>query len=246
MDHNGDRIIINGGNDAGMKVGDTFQVLSRGKELVDVESGLVRGHILTPAGTVRISSVSGSSSEADVVDQTAAFKPGDELQYLGIARPLRSGEDPAAVGDERAPVKYGLINSPTAYSGPGDSFAVVKLAELEAGSPVRIKLALGDWAKVVLPSGAHAWMKKQNLAIKEEAPNAIKQVTVSVRKASVRSVPSTRGKKVDALREGEVASVADRLGRWYLVTSANGTKGWLNEADLRPSAPQVASPLGTS
>lgn len=246
MDHNGDRIIINGGSDAGLREGDTFQVLSRGKELIDQESGLARGHIQVPAGTVRIALVSGSNSEADVIDQTVAFKPGDDLLYLGVTRPLRAGEDSASADSEKAPVKYGLINSPTAYSGPGDSFATVKLTELEAGSPVRIKLALGDWAKVVLPSGAHAWMRKQNLSMKEEAPNEVKQITVSARKAVVRSVPSTRGKKVDALREGDVAAVADRLGRWYLVTSAKGTKGWLNEGDLRPTAPTEAIPARTS
>jgi curli biogenesis system outer membrane secretion channel CsgG len=127
MDRNGDRVILNAGDDAGLKVGDTFQVLSRGKELIDPDSGRSRGFVQTPAGTLRISQVSPLRSEADVVDQASAFKPGDDLVYLGMTRTLAAGESGDTLPGDKAPFTWASISAPKAYTGPGVNYGEVNV-----------------------------------------------------------------------------------------------------------------------
>jgi curli biogenesis system outer membrane secretion channel CsgG/SH3-like domain-containing protein len=241
MDRDGDRLLLNAGEDAGLKEGDTFQVISRGKELIDPESGRSRGFIQTPAGSVRILRVARLNSEAEVTEQTLPFKTGDDLVYLGHTRQLSAGETADSAEPERTPFKYAVISSTKAYSGPGVNYGEINL-DMDAGSPVKVKLALGDWAKVVLPSGATAWMPLGALAIHEDYPTPVRQVIVATGKAVVRQAPSNRARKVDVLREGTSADVQEKLGHWYLVRLPRGATGWIPENEVRPSeaAPSAA------
>ena len=242
MDRTGDRLVVNGGEDAGLQVGDTFQVLSRGKELIDPDSGQSRGYIETPAGIVRITSVSPMRSEAEVLEQSLSFKPGDDLLYLGATRALAAGETEKEAAEQQ-PVRYAVISAPSAYSGPGTNYAPVKLAELEAGTPVRLKLMLGDWAKVLLPNNTTAWMLRSGLALREEPPTKVRDVVVQVKKAALRSMPSSRSQRVEVLPNGTISRVHEKLGDWYLVDSPKGVRGWIRAAEVRQND---AAPVQTT
>jgi curli biogenesis system outer membrane secretion channel CsgG/pSer/pThr/pTyr-binding forkhead associated (FHA) protein/SH3-like domain-containing protein len=242
MDRSGDHVVLNAGDDAGLKEGDTFQVLSRGKELIDPDSGRSRGHIQTPAGTVRVTSVSGPKSEADVVDLALPFKPGDDLVYVGTTRALKAGEN-AAANEERIPFSYGLISTPKAFTGPGVNYGEVDVKELEGGSPVKVKVALGDWVKIVLPAGSTAWMPKEGVTIRQDFPTNVKQVVVAVNKAALRQAPSNRSRKVDVLRQGMVSDVQEKLGSWYLVKAMRGNSGWVSESEVRANDAPPPAPV---
>jgi curli biogenesis system outer membrane secretion channel CsgG/SH3-like domain-containing protein len=237
MDRDDEHVILNGGKDVGLQEGDTFQVMSRGKELIDPESGQRRGFIEKPAGMVRVSSVAENRSDAEVVDLSLPFKAGDSLVYVGATRSLRPGESSDAAPDEKpAQVRYAVIRGePMAFAGPGSSQARVELRELTQGSPLLVRFQIAEWVKVTLPSGGEAWMPESALVMREEPPTSVSRVAITNRKAALRSSPSTKGRKLEVLRRGDTVSVTERLGDWYHVKSPGGVAAWISASEVTAS-----------
>ncbi len=236
MDQHLGQVILNGGEDVGLKIGDMFTVLSRGKVLTDPETGRSRGFIESPGGTVRVARVEADKSFADVVERGLPFKFGDGLAYLGFSRPLRPGEDRDTVAQED---QIGRIVAriarpkPVAYSGPGTSFAEVPLRDLEVGDPLRVKLMVGDWVQVILPGSSKAWMERSAVTTREEKPSGVAELTVTAKRAKIRAQPSEKAKKLATSRPGETLRVRDELGGWYLVEAGGGIQGWVKATDVR-------------
>lgn len=74
----GNTIFVKPGSDAGVKVGDTFAVYSKGEELIDPDTGLSLGSVETKVGTIEVTSiVSGGKAAQAVIKLGSGFKKGD-------------------------------------------------------------------------------------------------------------------------------------------------------------------------
>ena len=74
-------IYIKPGSDAGVKVGDTFQVYSMGEELIDPDTGLSLGAEETKIGSIEVTSiVSGGKAAKAAVKMGSGFKVGDAIR----------------------------------------------------------------------------------------------------------------------------------------------------------------------
>ena len=78
----GSNVLINAGSEAGLTLGDRFEVLIVEKEVTDPTTGQVLGRIEKQAGTVRIANIQPAFSTA-VMDQPFAAKRGDTVRWLG-------------------------------------------------------------------------------------------------------------------------------------------------------------------
>ncbi len=71
-------IYIKPGSDAGVQVGDTFVIYSKGEELIDPDTGISLGSVETKVGTVAITSiVSGGKAAIATIRMGSGFKVGD-------------------------------------------------------------------------------------------------------------------------------------------------------------------------
>jgi len=74
----GNTIFIKPGSDAGVKVGDTFAVYSKGEELIDPDTGISLGSVESKVGTIEVTSiVSGGKAAQAVIKLGSGFKKGD-------------------------------------------------------------------------------------------------------------------------------------------------------------------------
>ena len=71
-------VYIKPGSDAGVKIGDTFTIYSKGEELIDPDTGLSLGSEETKVGTIEITGmVSGGKAAKAAVKMGGGFKKGD-------------------------------------------------------------------------------------------------------------------------------------------------------------------------
>jgi curli biogenesis system outer membrane secretion channel CsgG len=75
----GNQVYVNAGSDLNLSPGTSFSVFNRGEELIDPGTGESLGFVLTPAGSVRITSVMPKASVAEIVSG-GNFKRGDVLK----------------------------------------------------------------------------------------------------------------------------------------------------------------------
>jgi curli biogenesis system outer membrane secretion channel CsgG len=73
------KVYINAGSDLNIMAGAVFQVFNRGDELIDPGTGESLGFELTPAGSIRVTSVMQKASVAEAVSGSG-FKRGDVLK----------------------------------------------------------------------------------------------------------------------------------------------------------------------
>ena len=77
----GTTVFFKPGSDAGVKVGDTFVVYSKGEDLVDPDTGLSLGSVDTKIGTIEVKAIvaNGKAAQA-VVKMGTGFKKGDAVR----------------------------------------------------------------------------------------------------------------------------------------------------------------------
>ena len=74
----GETIFIKPGSDAGVKVGDSFAIYSKGEDLIDPDTGLSLGSVDTKIGTIEVTSiVSGGKAAQASIKMGSGFKAGD-------------------------------------------------------------------------------------------------------------------------------------------------------------------------
>ncbi len=74
----GETIFIKPGSDAGVKVGDSFAIYSKGEDLIDPDTGLSLGSVDTKIGTIEVTSiVSGGKAAQAIIKMGSGFKAGD-------------------------------------------------------------------------------------------------------------------------------------------------------------------------
>ncbi len=76
----GSTVILNGGTDQGLEVGNRIIVFSKGEPLIDPETGLNLGSEKERLGTLKIARVSAKTSWAEVVEGCRGVKRGDSLE----------------------------------------------------------------------------------------------------------------------------------------------------------------------
>ena len=77
----GNTVFIKPGSDAGVKVGDTFAVYSKGEDLIDPDTGLSLGSVETKVGSIEVTSiVSGGKAAQAVIKMGSGFKKGDFIR----------------------------------------------------------------------------------------------------------------------------------------------------------------------
>jgi curli biogenesis system outer membrane secretion channel CsgG len=82
MDVTDGKIYINAGQDANVKVGDVFAITHVVRELIDPETGAVRGVVENRLGQARIAAVDENFSVAEMLDQAAAPARGDLVKQM--------------------------------------------------------------------------------------------------------------------------------------------------------------------
>ena len=93
------RVYLNAGSDAGVEPGMKLTALSRGKELINPETGLRLGFATEVIGSVQVTTVNEKHSIATILQGCEGLKPGDKVELESSAFTSR-GERPApAVGD---------------------------------------------------------------------------------------------------------------------------------------------------
>ncbi len=74
----GNNVFITPGSDAGVKVGDTFTIYSKGIELIDPDTGISLGSVESKSGTVKVTSlVSGGKAAQASIQSGSDIKKGD-------------------------------------------------------------------------------------------------------------------------------------------------------------------------
>jgi hypothetical protein len=118
----GDQIYITGGKNAGVRVGDRFEVSHPGEPIVDPETGEVLGYTETKVGVIQVQTVQEKFSIAMVVEGQG-FAKGDFVVYLpSRARPGKTespapAAEPPASEDAESPGKSPQSEEPTDESG---------------------------------------------------------------------------------------------------------------------------------
>jgi len=96
----------------------------------------------------------------------------------------------------------------------------------------------GDWYEVSLSDGIRAWVNQTY------AKEGIARDLLEVRpnKLNVRQKPSTRAGIVSRVSRGDLLSVVEKSGVWYLVMLQDGKRGYIREdlVTLRPLNPKKA------
>lgn len=161
-----DQVVLSLGTEDRVRPGDTFQVRSKGKVLIEQDSGMPYNAAETVVGTVRVDHVDGDTSVARVIDRQAPFKNGDAAVFLGTTHEVGSGGD----GDleaERAS-RTAVVAKPgtAAFAGPGRSFAVMAADAGAGGHPLQLLFAFPDWIAVALADGKTAWLARDATSLK--------------------------------------------------------------------------------
>lgn len=82
MDVTDGKVYINAGQDANLKVGDVFVITHVVRELIDPETGAVRGAVENRLGQARIAAVDENFSVAEMLDQAAPPARGDLVKQV--------------------------------------------------------------------------------------------------------------------------------------------------------------------
>jgi hypothetical protein len=79
-----DGIVINGGTNVGMAVGDTFGVRKKREILTDPDTGVALETPGPPIGVIRVSEVNEKTAVAQVIQTAGPLDRGDELEWIGV------------------------------------------------------------------------------------------------------------------------------------------------------------------
>ena len=120
--------------------------------------------------------------------------------------------------------------------GAGTGYGVIK--RLTYGTTGDILEKKGSWYRIKLKDAKTGWVYKQYVKVtgnKEQAESASKndhskskKIVVSVSTVNVRTLPSTTGKLITAIRKNEVYPYSEIKDGWYRIVTPSGVSGYVS------------------
>ncbi|HEX4265767.1 MAG TPA: SH3 domain-containing protein [Verrucomicrobiae bacterium] len=157
------------------------------------------------------------------VKKTVAHKPAPELKTV----PLVPGSAVVSANHVNIRSKAGLVGEVLTHMTNGEPVTVIEEVHLKKSGPDEPSA----WAKILLPSETHVWVKSSLLG----ADN-----TVSTKKVNLRAGPGENYGVLGTLQKGEVVQTIDTKGDWTQIQAPTNAYAFMAAQYLKQGEESVA------
>ncbi|MFC1666670.1 SH3 domain-containing protein [Candidatus Omnitrophota bacterium] len=125
--------------------------------------------------------------------------------------------------------KIGFVKNNDANLRAGDSVNFESLYRLQKGDPVKIVDKRYSWFKIMLPKGAHLYIKNDYVDLVPYEGAGI----VNAMRVNLRAGPGANYSVLGQASGPEKLNVFSEKDGWYEIERPNGTAGWMHSSQLR-------------